>query len=265
MAKGEMLPESAVQSVDRALVILEILANSRRSLSVTEIGREVGLHKSTVYRLLSTMARRGYVEQDPETQRYKLGLKVLEVSNKLLGTLQVRTEAMPFLRELAEACGEAVHLAVLNDGEVVYVEKVEGAGAFPMYSQIGRRAPVHCTAVGKAILAHLPEEEVRAIVAARGLTPRTDKTVSDIETLFAHLVQVRSLGYAVDQEEHEAGVACVAAPVFDYRGRVIAAVSVSGTSARVVGPEGENLAVIARRVKEAGEAISRRLGYQKLV
>jgi len=250
--------EPGVQSVDRALYILEALGRHGRLVSVTELSHELGIHKSTVFRLLNTLVQHRLAEQDPETQRYKLGLRILDLSNRLLSNLQVRTEAMPHLRELAQACGESVHLGVLNAGELVYIDKVEDTGAAPMYSKIGRRAPVHCTAMGKAMLAFLPIDEARTILEQQGLTRKTPNTICSLDQLLTALNDVRQQGFSFDDEEHEIGIRCVGAPILDHRGSVVAALSVSGPCLRIT----EALKTgLAEKVRQTGLAISARLGY----
>ncbi len=247
-----------VQSLDRALKILEVLGNNQKGLGVTELAHEVDLHKSTVHRLLNTLAQRGYVEKDQETEKYKLGLKIVELSNKILTNMELREEARSYLEELMKYANEVVHLCVLREGEVVYIDKVECPNTIRMYSQIGRRAPVHCTGVGKAILAFLPEDEIISILKTKGMPQKTPNTITDLQEMLKHLKEIRHLGYAVDEIEHEPGIRCVAAPVWDHTGQVVASISVSGPAYRLTRERVPELAV---KVKETGLKISRRLGY----
>lgn len=253
-----MKEQDLVQSVDRALTILEILKDSGEGIGVTELGGRVGLHKSTVYRLLATLARRGYVEQDPVTERYSLGLKLVELGSAVLERLELRDLARPYLKELMEASQEVVHLVVLQDGEVVYIDKVECPGPVKMYSQLGRRVPAHATAVGKVLLAFLPPESREAIIA-RGLPALTPNTITDPERLRAELERIRERGYAFDCEENELGIRCVAGPIFSHAGQVVAAFSISGLAMRLTLGRMEELAKLVRKVSLQ---ISARLGYQ---
>lgn len=253
-----MKDENLVQAVDRALAILETLKAAGEALGVTELGARVGLHKSTVYRLLATLARHGYVQQDPATERYSLGLKLVELGTAVLDHLELRELARPYLKRLMEASQEVAHLVVLQDGDVVYIDKVECPGPVKMYSQLGRRAPAHATAVGKALLAFLPPAQVEAILA-RGLPRLTPHTITDPERLRTELHLVRERGYAVDNEENELGIRCVAGPIFNHTGQVVAAFSISGLAMRLTVPRLEGLAGLVCRTSQE---ISARLGYQ---
>lgn len=247
-----------VQSLERALKILEVLGNNQKGLGVTELAHEVDLHKSTVHRLLGTLVQRGFVEQDSDTERYKLGLKIIELSNKMLTNMEIRQEARPYLEQLMEYANEVVHLCVLRQGEVVYIDKVECPSTIRMYSQIGRRGPVHCTGVGKAILAYLPEEEVVRILQEKGMPRKTANTITEIDAMLIHLEEIRTQGYSIDEVENELGIRCVAAPVWDHSGQVVASISIAGPESRVTK---ERVPELAIKLKETGLEISRRLGY----
>jgi DNA-binding IclR family transcriptional regulator len=248
----------AVQSLERALKILDVLAKNPDGLGVTEISREIDLHKSTVYRLLSTFVKWGYVDQDKKLEKYKLGLKIVELSNCILSSLGLREVARPYLEELMKYANEVVHLCVLSDGEVVYIDKVECPSTIRMYSQIGKRAPVHCTGVGKAILAFLPEEEAIRILKAKGLPQKTPNTITNLEEMLKHLEKIRELEYAVDNVEHEEGIRCVATPLFDHTNKVVASISISGPDYRVTE---DRIPELAEKIKEIAQQISRKLGY----
>lgn len=256
-----MSDSNIVQSVDRALIILSILQQSEEPLGVTEIGAQIGIHKSSVYRTLTTLARRGYVQQDPRTERYALGLKLVELGTTVLERLELRELARPHLKQLMEASREVAHLVVLQDGKAVYIEKVEYPGPVKMASRIGAGNPLHCTAVGKAILAFLPEEGVTAIIS-RGLKQRTPSTITDPAKLRAELEHVRKCGYACDLEENEPGIRCVAAPVFDHTGQVMAACSVSGLAMTMTESKINDC---SKLVLQASQKISTALGYQGYV
>lgn len=248
-----------VQALERALTILETLAQEKEGLGLNEVARRVGLHKSTVYRLLQTLKEYGYVEQDASHGKYNLGLKILELSGRILDRMDVRTVAHPFLKELAAKSNEVAHLVILDGDEAVYIDKVEGNRTIRMYSQIGRRVPLHSTAVGKAILAYLPWPEVQGLLARRGLTRFTDRTVTEWPVLAEQLEQIRQKGYAVDDGENEEGIRCVGAPIFDYENRVVAALSISGPEVHVTE---ERIPELGELVRWAGQEISRRLGFR---
>ncbi|MBW7651962.1 IclR family transcriptional regulator [Anoxybacillus sp. ST4] len=253
-----MEKDSFVKSVSRALKIMDILSNYRHGIGVTEIAKQIGIHKSSVHRLLSTLAEHGYVEQDGETERYKLGYKLLEMSSKLLESIDLRKEAKPYLRELEQITNEVVHLVVYDQGEVIYIEKLDGNETLRMHSKVGKRAPMHCTAVGKAILAHLPKHVVMDILKRKGLPPHTDYTITDQRMFLRELERVCEAGYALDLEENEYGIRCIAVPIFDHTKQVVAAVSVSGPTIRMTDERLEQLHI---QMKAIGKQISERLGY----
>ncbi len=249
---------NTVQSLDRALEILETLAVEGRGLGVTELSQRVGLHKSTVHRMLATFAEWGYVEKNSEDDRYRLGMKVIDIGSIYLNNIELKTEALPYLRELREKSQQPVHLARLEEGQVIYIEKVDVINSIRMYSQIGRRVPVHCTALGKAMAAHLGVGEIEEIIRDRGLVRVTEKTIVDRERFLEELKLTRQRGYALDDEENEAGIRCVAAPIMDYRGKVIAAISTSGP---VEAFTYEVIEELKKHVMATARKISARMGY----
>ncbi len=248
-----------VQALDRALDILETLAVEGRGMGVTELGQRVGLHKSTVHRLLATFAEWGYVEKNPQDDRYKLGLKVIDLGSIFLNNIELKTEALPYLSELKEKSRQPVHLARMEDGQVVYIEKVDVISSIRMYSEIGRRVHAHSTALGKVMMAHMSVSEVEDIVSARGLAAVTADTITDKQMLMEELKITRDRGYALDDQENETGIRCMAAPIMDYRCKVIAAVSTSGTLDVFTY---ERLDGLKADVMDTARKISMRLGYK---
>jgi len=251
-----------VQSVSRSLRILEAMGRSDNPQSLAEITDAVQLPKTTVHRLLETLQCEGYVEQNPITRQFLLSSKILELAASFLGRLDVREVARPILMELWQQSQETVHLGLLDNGEVLYVEKLESPHTIRMYSEIGRRAPLHCTGLGKALLANLPTEEIEQIVARRGLQRYTENTLVDQISLLEEIATIRSRGVAFDNEEHEKSVRCVAAPVFDAQGRVIAAISIAGPAFRMTAERQQDLEPY---VVKAAQRISRRLGYHAVL
>ncbi|MGC8229553.1 IclR family transcriptional regulator [Pseudobacillus badius] len=249
---------NVVKSVARALDIIELVGQSKQGLGVTEISKQMDINKSSVFRILATLSQYGYIEQHETTGKYKLGYMFLDISSKLLDSLDVRAEAQPILQELEEETNEVVHLVVYDQGEVVYIEKLDGNEALRMHSKVGKRAPVHCTSVGKAILSHLPAADVLTIIERKGLPAHTPYTIVEKEVFVQELSRVKANGYALDLEENEAGIRCIAAPVFDHTGKVAAAVSISGPTLRMTD---ERLRSLSGRMIQAGKAISKRLGY----
>ncbi len=248
-----------VQSIRRVMALIETMASEGPECSLGDLAQRLGLHVSTVHRLLTTLMSLGYVEQNPQDSKYRLGLKMVELGALVLGQIELRREAGPYLRALSEKTGETANLIVLEQGEVVYIEKVESPASLRFFNRIGKRAPAHCTGGGKALLANLPPAQVQEIIAAKGLPRLTSQTVGDEEVLWKQLAGIKEAGYALDNEECEEGVRCVAAPVFNHMGAPVAAVSISGPTFRFSSPRMEEF---IRLTKEAAEGISRRLGYR---
>lgn len=252
--------ENLVKSVSRALHIIDIVSSQKDGLGVTEIAKQMDINKSSVYRILSTLVQYGYVEQYKETERYKLGYKFLEISSKLLESIDLRKEAKPYLQQLEKETNEVIHLVVYDQGEVIYIEKLEGTETLRMHSKVGKRAPMHCTAVGKAILAHLPVNVALEIIERKGLPKHTDFTITDRDVFLKELEKVKQKGYALDLEENEYGIRCIAVPIFDYTGSVVAAVSISGPTIRMTD---ERIEKLQERIRYIGRQISKRLGYRQ--
>jgi DNA-binding IclR family transcriptional regulator len=251
-------PSHIVRSVLKALDILEAFTLGQHVRGVTDLSKALGLPKSTVYNLLATLKSRGYIEEDPDTSRYSLGLKILELSLAVRANVEIRDRAAPLLRELAERSREVVYLTVLHHDHSVYIYSIEAPGRLLARSAVGGRVPLHCTAVGKAKMAFLPESEIDRIIERVGLTAFTANTITDPEQLKAQLAVIRQCGYAIDNEEHEVGVRCVGAPIRDDLGSVVASCSVSGPAGRIT--DGR-IAELAPDVVRTADAISQRLGY----
>ncbi|HEV2196388.1 MAG TPA: IclR family transcriptional regulator, partial [Candidatus Acidoferrum sp.] len=202
------------------------------------------------------LERRGYLRRDVESGRYRLGLKILSLGGDAQANLDIADVALPFMRALEEKIHMTVHLAVLDQGEAVYIEKVEAPGFFKVNTWVGRRMFLHSTSVGKCLLAWLPKQEAETIVRQQGLKKRTPKTIITMTRLLADLEHVKNEGYAVDDEENSLGARCLGAPVFDVTGNVIAALGASGTLTQV---DETNMPRLAEAVKEAARRISRHL------
>lgn len=260
---GRTRPSNLVQTLERASFILDILGQSPQGISIKDLSEKMLLPKGTTHRLLSSLSYFGYVRQDRNTKNYFLGFKLVELGNMLLGQLDLRKEAEPFLRNLAQRTKETVHLVILDGNEIVYLDKLETephAGGLRMASRVGSRNPAHSCAVGKALMAYLPEEALARMVEEKGLSRRTGNTITDFNQLKDHMRLVRKQGYAVDDEENERGIRCVGAPVFDEAGKVVAAISVSGPAFRVTKKSvQENL---KKEVMETALRISQRLGFR---
>jgi IclR family KDG regulon transcriptional repressor len=245
------------QSVVRAIKILEFLAVADGPLELKTISKTIRMNKSTVYRFLATLIEAGYVHQDISTGKYSLGSKVTWLAANYLDRTEIRSLAQPFLRELANLTGETIHLAILDRDEVSYLEKIDGNQAVRMASRVGGRAPAHCTALGRVLLASRPEIEWKNYVTKVGLKPRTSKTILESEKFFDDLRRVRGEGYAIDNEEAEDWIRCVAAPITDSGGNVVAAVSVTGWTLTMTIERVMNL---VNDVKKTAFSISKQLG-----
>lgn len=243
----------------RGLRALEHLAGRPGGLTQAELGRLLAVNRSTAYRLLATLEESGYVRRDQDS-RYRLTLKVLRLADKSLGGLGLRHEAAPVLRRLSQETALSTHLAVPAGGEVIYVDGVAGPGLVTVNAGLGAAAPVHCTATGKALAAYLPAADARRMLGSSEPARYTERTVVDPDSVEREWERVRSLGYAVDDEEFEPGVRCLAAPVFDHQSQVIGVIGSSGTAARVsVG----RLQVIAEMVAAAADELSTSVGCRE--
>jgi IclR family acetate operon transcriptional repressor len=231
MDKSAVQRGARVQSLDRALDILELLGRNGDQLGVTEIGSTVGLPNGTTHRLLATLTRRGYARQNPENRKYTLGIKAFTLataSQERLGPL-----ARPFLTELMEISQESANLAGLDKNVVYYIEQVPAPRMVRMFTEPGNRVYAHATGTGKVLLAYQPEEVLHSIIGNTGLPRLTPNTITDVEELERQLEKVRRQGYAVDIGELEEAVHCLAVPVFGPDGKILAAMSVSGPAGRL--------------------------------
>jgi DNA-binding IclR family transcriptional regulator len=263
-ANKNLKPSNLVQTIERASSILDILGQSSQGISIRELSAKLKLPKGTSHRLLSSLSYFGYVRQDPKTKDYFLGLKLVELGQLLLSQLDLRKEAEPFLRDLAERTRETVHLVFLDRNEIVYIDKVEtdqNSSGLRMASRVGLRNPAHSCAVGKVLLSHLSEEELNSIIKEKGLGKRTENTITNPAQLKEHLKNVRAQGYAIDDEENEKGTRCVAAPVYNEGGKAVAAISISGPAFRVTKKIIQES--LKKEVTEAAFNISQRLGFSR--
>lgn len=249
-----------VQSVDRTLSILELISDYDEGLGITEIGKKIDLHKSTVHRLLGTLIYKDFVEQDPITNKYRISLKLYELGSKRIKDLDILNVSKPYTKKLMEELNEVVHLVIRDKNDIVYIDKVEADNTIRMASSIGRRSPLYCTSVGKAILAFLEEEEVKEVWENSDIKALTKNTITDFEEFKEELYKIRKQGYAEDDEENELGVRCIGAPIFNYNNEVEGAISISGPTIRVTKDKVED---ISEKVKKYSMLISKSLGYKE--
>ena len=250
--------ESKVNSVDRALVILDYLGTQSKEVGVRELGQAIGLSKSSVHRILQTLRARGFVRWNPDNARYSLGMKAFEVGCGILRSMEAHSVAKPYLEQLANSLSETAFLGVLDEADVVLIDKIDVRRAVHIQADIGTRQPVHATALGKALLANLDRVDADRIMAAKPLARLTKNTIIDPETLRAELERVRRQGYAEDNEETEEGLYGVAAAVFNYSGKPVAAISVMVPRIGQQAPAKERL---TKAVTAAAGEISAKMGY----
>jgi DNA-binding IclR family transcriptional regulator len=255
-----MIPQrtNSVPAVERALAILEFLGKSRHGLTLSQVTRYLGLPKSSTHSLLLTFERCGYLHREPGTGRYRLGLRVCELANMALSGIALREGAAPVLRRLAENAGMTVHLAILEHGEAVLIDKLEPPGyGLKVATWAGKRLSLHCTAIGKSLAAYLSEEQLDLLIATQGLLRYNDNTIGSARRLKSELAVTRRRGYAMDDEEEEIGFRCIGAPVLDSRNEAIAAISIVGNTSQI---DSENQQRLAELVMAAARAISERVG-----
>ena len=249
---------STLRSVERAIAVLKAFSEEEPELGVTELSRRLKLPKSTVYRLLASLQQEGVVDQDPETDKYRLGIELVRLAGLVLTQVDVRQVARPHLRSLAEVSEETVNLSVLTGGgKVINIDGISSPRMVRNVGWIGREMLPHCISSGKALLAYLSPQRLERILA-KGLPRFTENTITDPILLQEELKRVRQQGYAVAQEELEIGLSAVAAPIWNHEGVVVAAVSVSGPSFRL---SSEKIPKLAELTKRAANEISHQLGY----
>jgi DNA-binding IclR family transcriptional regulator len=249
----------AINSVLRAAQILESFSLERPTYTHSEISKKLGLNKTAVTRLLSSLEKAGLLEKDADNGKYGLTVKLYQIGSVYINRTGIPEAARPVLSELAASCNESTHLSILDENEVLYIDKVECSRPIRMMSYVGRKLPAYCTGTGKVFLAHLREEELKAFFRTVKMRRITPKTLTDREALKLELAKIRTQGYAVDWAENEAEVVAVAAPVRDQTGEVVAAVSVAGPVYRI-SREAMRERIVPEVVR-AATMISRRLGY----
>lgn len=256
---GCLVPsELKVQSLDRAFDILELLGLEQNGYTLVQISERLALPKSTVHRLLGVLIQRGFVRKAQETGRYRLGPGFIGLCSNYLNNLELKTESTPFMDELSVTTGNVVFLAIRQDDKMVYVDSKEQINSLRKYAIIGQRKPLYCTSLGKSLLIGLSDEEIRILLANETFERRGPNTHSNIESLLQDIRECRRRGWSLDDQEAEPAINCVAAPIRDYRGQVIAAVSTSWVLAQHPEMVPEQMAVL---VKKCAANISFNMGY----
>lgn len=217
-----------LSTIEKSLRTIELLSGSPEGLRLSEISNALGIPDSSAHHILSTLRAYDYVREDAETRKYTLGFRLLEISRRILNNLDVRAIARDHLRKLNAACGQTVHLAVLRDGRVVYIDKIEARAGLSLVTYVGFATDAYAAAGGKVLLADLRDSEVKQIYKNGALAPYGKRTITNVEDLLKELERIRGQGYAIDDEEYYEGVRCVAAPI-RAGGKVVAAISITGS------------------------------------
>lgn len=239
--------------------MLEAVAQEPEGLSNAEISRKLQIPKSSASYILRTLETQNYLNRDAETGKYRVGLKILSLSRGALSGIDVREVALPIMRHLVEKTNLTCHLAILDGPDAVYIEKVEPTGFLRVDTWVGRRMKVHATSVGKALVAHIPQEKLEKIISQAGMEKRTPKTITTLPRLLKELEKIRTQGYAIDDEENNMGARCLGAPVFNQQGIIEAAVGLSGTINQV---NPHTMPRIIEALKDAARHVSMQLGYR---
>jgi len=250
-----------INSIDRTLKILQLFSLQKPEWGVSEISKELNLYKSCIHNTLYTLLNRGFVNQNPNNGKYRLSIKFFELGSVVLENIDLRKIVHPYLEQLSQEFNETVHLGILSEGEVISIEQERSNQSLQPQIYIGKRAPLHCTGVGKSLLAFLETERIEQVIREKGLKKFTDNTITDADQLKKELQQIRKQGYAIDNMEHEPGVRCIAVPIKDYQSKVIASLSLSGPEFRI---NKEKIPLIKEKVIECCRLISQAMGYHCL-
>lgn len=252
--------KNPVQSAERIFQVMEVLADNGE-MGLMELSAMLGLHKSTVHRLLMSLIYMGYAKQNETTQKYMLSYKVVNMASKVLDRTDVLQVAKPYMERLSDLSGETVHLVQREENNILYIYKIEAkVGTIRMVSHVGMVHPMYCSGVGKAIMATLSEDEVKQIWNESIIEKKTDKTITDFARMQEVLAEVRENGYALDDEENEKGVRCIAACLYGHQKEVKYAFSISGPTSRMTKERVKELSVDMLKVQEE---LSRELGYYR--
>lgn len=247
-------------TVERTLSILESVSHSEHGLTNSEISRKLKIPKSSASYILRVLEGRGYLLRENSSGKYRLGLKLMGLTRDMLTHIDVREIAKPIMEQFVKRTHLPAHLAVLDNGRAVYVEKVEAPSFVKMDIWVGHRLPIHSTAIGKILVSDNTDEEISEILAMRGMDKRAPKTITNATKFLKEIEKVRTFGFAIDNEENAAGVRCVSAPIYDAQSKIIAAI---GTSSTIIQLNEESLSKTVKLIQEAAEKISAQMGYQK--
>lgn len=246
-------------TISRVFRVIEYMAEANGWVSLRAMSRKFKFNEASLFRVLDSLKEIGYVRQNPQNMQYQLTLKIAGISAQLLGNVRLREISHPFLKRLTSSTNETTHLAILDGSEFVYIDKVDNTQAMQMRSRIGQRGMLHCTAVGKAMLAQIPDRDLPGLIESLNLKPLTEHTLADAKGFQDHLKQVRESGYALDNEENEIGIRCVGAPIFNHEDELAGALSISGWT---ISMTPERMPKLAKELLEVCEEISYELGYR---
>ena len=247
-----------ISSLQRALDILSLFGTQTPELGITDIAKALNLHKSTAAGLVYTLQRNGYIAQNPENRRYHLGLQLVERAGVLLDQIEIRKIAMPELEHLRDWSSESVNLAILEENQIIYIERLLTDKSLGFRNHIGKRAWPHSTALGKAILSHLPRQQALSVLRSYQLESMTPNTITEVDELMRQFEDFRRCGYAIEREENEIGGLCISAPVHNFTAQPVAAVSVSFPLSRL---DEAMISTYGAKVKAVARDISEKLGY----
>ncbi len=254
-----MSEETTSNAVERAFSILEIIAESSKGLSNSDISRRLKIPKSSASYILRILENRGYLTREINSGKYRLGLKLMGLTRESATHTDIREVAKPIMESFVKRTNLSTHLAVLDNGRAVYVEKVENLNSFiKMDIWIGHRLPIHSTAIGKVLVSQMTEAEVSAILELRGMEKKAPKTITNAKRYLKELDKVRTFGFAVDDEENSAGVRCISSPIFDAQGKIVAAL---GTSDTIIRLDETQLPKIVEMVRKSAAQISNLIGF----
>jgi DNA-binding IclR family transcriptional regulator len=249
----------SIQAVENALSVLEQFGGEKAELGITELSRNLSLHKNNIFRLLATLENRGYIEQNRNNEHYRLGIKVLELSKAFLSHTGLIKVSTGMLEQLCRQVNETSYLGIMRDNRVFYIEDVESTQALCVSSRVGTRLTPLCTGIGKVMLAFSDDDNRNRVIANNQFERYTDNTIMELEPFLVELEKVRERGYAVDREEKDLGVSCIAGPIYNYNDEIVAGISISGPATRLTDQAIEEF--YAPRVLECCRQVSRAIGY----
>lgn len=249
-----------MQSVDRIVTILTQLSSSQKGLGITDLYGVCDLPKSTLHRTLNSLSEFGFVVQDAQTKKYRLGSALLRLGTRFLAQNDLRVVARPFIEDLGAELNETVYITILQEDTAICLDTFGASRNLNYFVRVGREMPINTTAAAKVILAYQPAEVIKRVVGGRKLVKLTERSITEPDMLIAHLDLIREQGYGICEEEMEEGVTAIAAPIWDWSGQVAGSLAIIGPCIRL---SGENRTRIINRVKQTAQRISAELGYEE--